>query len=68
MEGENTTSALLAAHLQGVDPHTTADVRSVTPSNVSSAAVIILNSIPSYAVLGATAGTPSFTTITKMLK
>lgn len=68
MEGENTTSALLTANLQGVDPHVAADVRSVTASSVSNAAITILKSNPSYAVLGATAGTPSFTTIIKMLK
>lgn len=43
------------------------DLRNVSDSSVSVAAQTILKSIPSYAVLGTTAGTPSYVQINKML-
>ena len=45
-----------------------ADVKSVTASAVASAAATALKAVPTYAVLGATLGTPSYTAVTKMVK
>lgn len=45
-----------------------ADVKSVSASAVSAAAAAALKAVPTYAVLGATLGTPSYTAVTKMVK
>jgi len=68
LEGEKTTESLLNSYLQGLDAVSSSDVRAVTPESVSAAAASVLTSVPSYAVLGTTAGTPSYATINKLLK
>jgi len=68
LEGESTGETLLSAHMQGLDPLSAGDVRSVTAASVSAAASAALQAVPAYAVLGATAGTPSYATIASMLK
>ncbi|KAJ1427301.1 Metalloenzyme, LuxS/M16 peptidase-like protein [Ochromonadaceae sp. CCMP2298] len=68
LEGESTTAYLLAAHVSGANPASAGDVRSVTTASVSAAASAALKAVPAYAVLGATAGTPSYAEILSMLK
>ncbi len=67
LEGACSSSVLLNAHLRGQNAHSAGDVRSVTAASVSAAAAAALKSAPAYAVLGATAGTPSYSAITKLL-
>jgi len=68
LEGEKTTESLLTSYLLGLDAVSSFDVRAVTSDSVSAAAASVLASVPSYAVLGTTAGTPSYATINKLLK
>lgn len=68
LEGANGAATLLCAHARGLNAQTAGDVRSVTAAAVSAAAATALKSNPAYAVLGATAGTPSFATLTKSMK
>lgn len=59
LEGGDVTGFLLKAGL--------AD-RSVTAASVSAAAAAVLKTVPSYAVLGKTAGAPSYATISQLVK
>ena len=68
LEGEDSAGALLEAAIAGVDPSTHADVRKVSSADVSACAKAALAGVPAFAVYGATAGTPSFSTVTKMCK
>lgn len=68
MEGSGATGCLLEAHTLGIAPENYADLRSVSGDAVKAAAAQVLKSNPSYAVLGATAGTPSFGTVCSWLK
>ena len=68
LEGEDSSGALLEAAIAGVDPAAHADVRNVSSADVSACAKAALAGVPSYAVYGATAGTPSFSTVSKMCK
>lgn len=67
LEGKNSTTFLLNSFLAGEDASKLADVRSVTPQNVSDAAAKLLKSVPTYSVYGATAGTPTYSAIQKLL-
>jgi len=67
LEGQATTSYLLGSILAGVSPAQLADVRTVTAQSVSGAAASLLKTEPAYAVLGATAGTPSYAAIKKII-
>ena len=66
-EGENAVDILVAASLRGVSASSLADYRNVTSATVSSAAATALKANPSYAVLGATIGTPSYANIIKLI-
>jgi len=68
LEGACSTSVLLNAHLRGQGPQSAGDMRGVTAAEVSAAAAAALKSAPAYAVLGATAGTPSYGALTNMMK
>lgn len=62
------SAALMSASCLGVKAASIADVRSVEASAVSAAASAMLKSVPSYAVLGKTAGTPKYDAIKQLLK
>lgn len=68
LEGQGASATLLESAISGVTPEAAADVRKVTSADVSAAAAAALGAVPSFAVYGTTAGTPSFATVTKMLK
>ena len=68
LEGENATSVLINAMRAGSSVANFAKYGGVTASAVSAAAAAALKSVPAYAVLGSTLGTPSFDKVTKMLK
>jgi hypothetical protein len=68
LEGGNASAALLDATLAGVVPQEAADLRKLSSADVSAAAKAALGAVPAFAVYGATAGTPSFATISKMMK
>jgi hypothetical protein len=68
LESGAASAALLDATLAGVAPETAADLRKVSSADVSAAAKAALGAVPAFAVYGATAGTPSFATVTKMMK
>lgn len=68
LEGTCSTEKLLCAHLRGLNAQSVGDLRSVTPASVSAAAAASLKANPAYAVLGATAGTPSYAAVVNMLK
>lgn len=68
LEGANGAATLLCVHARGLNAQTAGDVRSVTAAAVSAAAASALKSNPAYAVLGATAGTPSHASLTKLMK
>ena len=68
LEGEDSCDALLEAAIKGVDPKAAADVRNISSGDVSACAKAALAGVPAYAVYGATAGTPSFSTVAKMCK
>ena len=68
LEGEDSSSALLEAAIAGVDPSVHADVRNVSSADLSACAKAAIAGVPAYAVYGATAGTPSFSTVSKMCK
>jgi len=59
LEGGDVTGALLSG---------AADVRSVSSESVSAAAAAALKAMPSYAILGKTAGTPTYADISKLVK
>jgi hypothetical protein len=59
---------LLEAHLRGQNASSAGDVRDVTAASVSAAAAAALKATPAYAVLGATAGTPSYTAVSKLIR
>jgi hypothetical protein len=67
LEGGCSATQLLDAHLRGQNPQTAGDYRKVTADEVRNAAAAALKTTPAYAVLGATAGTPSLAAISKML-
>lgn len=67
MDSKNGADALLNAYLAGTDVNAFLDTRAVTAQQVSDAAKAVLKSTPAYAVFGATTGTPSLTTVTKIL-
>lgn len=67
LEGSCSSTVLLNAHLRGQNAQSAGDLRGVTAESVSAAAAAALKSAPAYAVLGATAGTPSYAAITKLL-
>ena len=68
LEGADSTGSLLSAHQRGVAAPAAGDLRSVTAEAVSAAAAAALKANPSYAVLGATTGTPTFAAISKLLR
>ena len=68
VESGAASAALLDATLAGVAPETAADLRKVSSADVSAAAKAALGAVPAFAVYGATAGTPSFATVAKMMK
>lgn len=68
LEGADSTGSLLAAHQRGVAAPAAGDLRNVTPEAVSAAAAATLKANPSYVVLGATTGTPTFAAISKLLR
>ncbi len=68
LEGNDSSGSLLEAAIAGVDPSAHADVRKVSAADVSACAKAALAGVPAYAVYGATAGTPSFSTVSKMCK
>jgi len=68
LDGEGVTGSLLSASTQGASAASIADVRSVTAASVTAAAKSLLSSIPSYAVLGKTAGAPSYLVVQKWMK
>lgn len=68
LEGESSANVLLSAAISGVAPAALIDTRTVTASAVASAASAALSAQPAYAVYGATAGTPSASSVAKMLK
>lgn len=68
LEGADSTGSLLCAHQRGVAAPAAGDLRNVTPEAVSAAAAAALKANPSYAVLGATTGTPTFAAISKLLR
>jgi hypothetical protein len=67
LEGSSSTCALLNSVINGTSPEKAADLRDVSAKAVSDAAAALLKSNPSYAVFGATAGTPSYAAIQKIL-
>ena len=67
LEETSAAEILLAASLRGVSAASLADCRNVSAATVSSAAATALKANPSYAVLGATVGTPSLANVIKML-
>mmetsp|Transcript_5307 Transcript_5307/g.5807 ORF Transcript_5307/g.5807 Transcript_5307/m.5807 type:complete len:438 (+) Transcript_5307:66-1379(+) len=67
LDSKNGADALLNAYLAGTDVNAFLDTRAVTAQQVSDAAKAVLKSTPAYAVFGATTGTPSLTTVTKIL-
>lgn len=67
LEGKAATSQLLMGALYGESALTLADVRAVTGANVQAAAASVIKSTPSYAVLGTTAGTPSYSTVLSLV-
>lgn len=67
LEGEQSAGYLINSLLAGVSPAALADVRGVTAQQVSDAAKAVLKATPAYAVLGATAGTPTYGSIQKLL-
>ena len=68
LEGADAGVALLESAISGVSAETAADVRNVSSADVSAVAKAALGAVPSFAVYGTTAGTPSYATVTKMLK
>ena len=68
LEGQDASITLIESAISGVAPEAAADVRKVTSADVSAAAKAALGAVPSFAVYGTTAGTPSFATVAKMLK
>ena len=68
LEGADVGVALLESAISGVSAETAADVRNVSSADVSAVAKAALGAVPSFAVYGTTAGTPSYATVTKMLK
>ena len=66
LEGKDATAYLLNAYLSGEDASKLADNRGVTNEQVSQAAASLLKGVPTYAVLGATAGTPTYSAIQKL--
>jgi predicted Zn-dependent peptidase len=66
LEGAHATTYLLNAYLAGEDASKLADNRSVTNEQVSQAAAKLLKTNPTYTVLGATAGTPTYSAIQKL--
>jgi hypothetical protein len=68
MEGEGATRALMDAAILGVEPASLADARGVKKTDIVNAAKTALSATPAYAVYGATAGTPSMSSIVAMLK
>lgn len=64
--GSSGAAALLNSTVMGVS--SVADARRVSSAAVSSAAKTALATIPSYAVFGITAGTPSYAAVAKMMK
>lgn len=68
LEGSDATNALLVAHANGVSAESFGDVRAVSKEAVAAAAQTALKNDPSYAVLGTTAFTPSFSHILKLWK
>jgi len=61
--GDDTVKAMLTAHLNSVPLDSFGDVRAVRKEDVVAAAVKILKTAPSYAVLGTTAYTPTYAEI-----
>lgn len=67
-EGSSGAGSLLDAFTLGASLDTGADLRDVSADSVKAAATAVLKSTPTYAVLGATAGTPSHSTVCSWLK
>lgn len=68
LEGEECSTELLESHILAADVSALADVRSVDKAAVAAAAAAMLQSPPSYAVLGTTAGSPPYKLVTSWLK
>lgn len=66
LEGESVTESLMSATAQSTSIATVGDFSAVSASSISAAASAALKSVPSYAVLGKTAGTPSYATVCAM--
>eukprot|EP01038_Epipyxis_sp_PR26KG_P004996 gene4996-6981_t len=66
LDGSKSVDQLLSAYMNGSEVSQVADLRSVSPESVSSAAQTVIKSVPSYAILGTTAGTPSYADVLKL--
>lgn len=65
---ESPAVALMSASTQGAAAATIADCRTVSSADVSAAAAAVLSAVPSYVVLGKTAGTPTYAAIAALVK
>lgn len=68
VDNKDATKALLSSSILGVPITKISDYSSVSASTVSAAAIKILSSNPSYAVLGNSIGAPSYQTIISKVK
>jgi hypothetical protein len=68
LESEGVTGSLLASYLARVSPADYVNYANVTTADVSNAARTSLSAIPSYVVVGKTAGAHTYNAVKKLLQ